>query len=88
MTLQDVGLIKQVTKEAREKFESNVLESKEFKDLVRGIELRAESGFSTFKYAYVGDEPRILGWFSKQLKSKGYTVTDTRGGYGFTVSWE
>lgn len=87
MKLQLASEMKKVSNEAATKFEKDSLESECFKDLVKGIESKAEQGSCKFTYIYQGDEPRILGVFSKELKKAGYTILDNKGVTGFTVNW-
>lgn len=87
MKLQPATEMKKVSNEAIAKFEKDALESEYFKDLVKGIESKAEQGSCKFTYIYQGDEQRILEVFSKELKNAGYTISDNIGVTGFTVNW-
>lgn len=87
MKLQLASEMKKVTNEATAKFEKDALESEYFKDLVKGIESKAEQGSCKFAYIYQGDEPRMLGVFSNELKKAGYTIFNNKGTTGFTVDW-
>jgi len=87
MKLQPASEMRKVSNDATAKYEKDALFSDDFKELVKGIEANAEQGDCRFTYIYQGEEPRILGVFSKELKKVGYTVVDKKGVTGFTVNW-
>ncbi|KOS61703.1 hypothetical protein FJQ98_02830 [Lysinibacillus agricola] len=87
MKLQPADEMKKVSNEAIEKFKKDALASEYFTDLVKGIESKAEQGSCKFAYIYQGDEPRMLGVFSAELKKAGYTIFNNNGVTGFTVDW-
>ena len=87
MKLQPASEMKKVTNEATAKFEKDALASEYFTDLVKGIESKAEQGSCKFAYIYQGEEPRMLGVFSNELKKAGYTIQHNKGVTGFTVNW-
>ena len=86
--LQVASAMRELAIKKQKEFEATTLDSQEFKDLVRNIESKAEVGEFHYRYVFNGDNPKIVGVFSKELKSKGFTVKNAHGIIGFDVSWE
>ncbi|MEQ6855363.1 hypothetical protein AAHH17_12855 [Lysinibacillus capsici] len=86
MKLQTADEMKKVADSNFEKLKANALNSEDFKNLVKGIENKAEKGLCEYTY-YHNTNHQIVAIFQQVLQENGYIANKHLSGLGLTIKW-
>lgn len=86
MKLQTADEMKKVADSNFEKLKADALNSKDFKNLVKGIEKQAEKGLCEYTY-YNNANIQVVAIFQQVLQENGYKVGKHISGSGLNIKW-
>ncbi|MEY9975769.1 hypothetical protein [Lysinibacillus sp. RC79] len=86
MKLQPASEMKKVTESNFDKLKADALESDDFKNLIKGIESKAEKGLCEYTY-YHNTNKQIVTTFQQALQQNGYTAAKHLSGLGLNIRW-